>query len=506
MTTTIGLPQLRVAAEGLPLPGDAARALGHVRVQQRLSLPALCELTFYDPPGPLTAVSLLTLGTDLRVAVGEWGVPLFEGEVTAVQRVYGPAGGRELRVRGYDRLHRLRKRGEPRAYAQVTLTDLAQEMTADLGIVVQAAESGPLWRRIVQHDQSDFEFLEELAAQCGLYLTLRGDVLHLLTLEGTGAPLPLALGDRLLETRIEASAEPACRTVTTSGWNPLHVEAYQGRAVSARTGRQVATGVSPDRVGGSDEYHRPGEALRDQNHADAVAQGELDRRETQKLTLWGMAQGDPRLRPGSPVVVTGIGERLAGRYTLTAVTHTVDSRKGFVSEFSTTAPPPHERTPGAVAALGVVTRVDDPEELGRVRVSLPAYGDVETEWMHVLTAGAGEHKGLMVLPDVADHVLVLFSHGDPGQGVVLGALYGMQGSPDSGVEGTSVRRYTLLTPGGQRIQLDDVRQRIRLADSTGSYVELSPDRVHLHAAVDLELEAPGQAVIIRGQSIDFERE
>jgi uncharacterized protein involved in type VI secretion and phage assembly len=512
MATTTGLPRVTVAAGGLPLPGDALRALGQVRVQQRLSQPALCELTFYDPPGPLTAASLLRLGIELRVSVDGWQVPLFEGDVTAVEHVYGPASGRELHVRGYDRLHRLRKRGEPRAYVQVDLQDLAQELVTDLGIAVQAAERGPIWPRIIQHRQSDFELLEELADQYGIYLTLQEGVLHLMTLEGMGSPLTLALGEQLLEARVEANAEPACRAVTASGWNPLQVEAYEGRAASPRVGRQVLAEAVADQVGGSDwtqqtgHRHRPGEALRDHRHAEAVAQSELDRRTAQEVTLWGLAHGDPRLRPGRPLIVAGIAERFAGRYTVTTATHTIDSRKGFVTEFSTMAPPPHQVTPGAVAALGVVARVDDPDRLGRVRVSLPAYGDVETEWMHVLTAGAGENKGLMMLPDVADRVLVLFSHGDPGQGVVLGALYGTRGTPDSGVEGTGIRRYTLLTPGGQRILMDDARHRIRVADSSGSYVELSPERVRVHAAVDLELEAPGKSVTIRGQRIDFERE
>ena len=34
--------------------------------------------------------------------------PLFVGEVTAVEHVYEPGHGREIRVRGYDRLHRTR--------------------------------------------------------------------------------------------------------------------------------------------------------------------------------------------------------------------------------------------------------------------------------------------------------------------------------------------------------------------------------------------------------------
>jgi len=36
-------------------------------------------------------------------------------------------------------------------------------------------------------------------------------------------------------------------------------------------------------------------------------------------------------------------------------------------------------------------------------------------------------------------------------------------------------------------------------------VELSPKRVTLHAAVDLEIEAPGRAVVITGNTIDFRK-
>ena len=69
----------------------------------------------------------------------------------------------------------------------------------------------------------------------------------------------------------------------------------------------------------------------------------------------------------------------------------------------------------------------------------------------------------------------------------------------------AVRRYTFRTPNGQRIRLDDARATIRVQNSGGSYVDLSPSRVLVHAAGDLELEAPGHSVVIRGQAIDFER-
>ena len=105
-------------------------------------------------------------------------------QVTAVEHVYEPAHGREVRVRGYDLLHRLRKRQTVRAHVQTTLRDLARELVADLGLTVQAAAPGPLWPRLIQHRQTDLDLLVELAERCGLFLTVRGDVLHLLTLAG----------------------------------------------------------------------------------------------------------------------------------------------------------------------------------------------------------------------------------------------------------------------------------------------------------------------------------
>lgn len=505
MSELAPFPRIDVALGGVVLPAEGMRALGEVRVQQRLSLPAQCELVFGGPPGSLDALPALAPGTPLRVTVGGQPTPLFEGEVTVVERIYGPAHERQVRVRGYDLLHRLRKRQSVRAHVQVNLPDLAQELVADLGLGVQAAEPGPLWQQLVQHEQSDLELLAEAAGQCGLYLALRGDVLHLLTLHGSGEAVALSLGESLLEARIEVNGEPACRSVEASGWNPLRVEAYAGRASASRVGRRVAAQAPPARMGVSGEHTLLDRGVQNTRHVEAIAQDELDRRIAYEVTLWGVAAGDPRLRPGTPIEVSGVDDVLAGRYVLTAVTHTVDSRRGFVSELSTVPPPPGRHDRRAVVALGEVTRVDDAEGLGRVRVSLPTYGDVESEWMHVLSAGAGAGKGLVALPDVGDQVLVLFVHGDPGQGIVLGGLYGMRGPPDSGVEGNAVRRYTLLTPGGQRVQLDDAHETIRLEDSRGSYVELAPGQVRVHATVDLELEAPGKGVVIRGQSIDFER-
>jgi uncharacterized protein involved in type VI secretion and phage assembly len=266
-------------------------------------------------------------------------------------------------------------------------------------------------------------------------------------------------------------------------------------------------GAPPDKVGGTGERLLVDEILEDDRQAETIAQAQLDVHAAREVTLSGVAEGNPALRPGTRIKVEGIAAPLAGRYVLTAVDHTVDSVKGFVSTISTVPPAPRATTVRTTAAIGVVTHVNDPESFGRVQVKLPTYDDVETDWMCVMTAGAGASKGIVTLPDVGDTVLVFFPNGDPAHGVVLGGLYGVQRLEDWdwGVEGEAVRRYTFLTPGGQRLKLDDVKQMVRFENSNGSYVELAPERVLLHSQTDLQIEAPGRHIVVKGQAIDFEQ-
>jgi phage baseplate assembly protein gpV len=139
-----------------------------------------------------------------------------------------------------------------------------------------------------------------------------------------------------------------------------------------------------------------------------------------------------------------------------------------------------------------------------VRISLPALGDLDVGWLGVLCLGAGPNKGLVVLPDVGDRVVVALAHQSPAEGVVLGSLFGTVAPPDPGVSGNAVQRWSMHTADGQSIVVDDGEHRIRLENRAGSFVELSPDVLRLHATTDLMIDAPGHAMTVRAASIDFE--
>lgn len=500
MRAVATLPAVLVEADG-ELLDDALRELATVRVRQRLSAPAQCELTFAGP----VETDLPAVGAALRVAVAGHDTPLFSGQVTVAERAFGPDRGHEAVIRAYDPLHRLKKTRHARAITESTVEQLANELAGELGLTVEAAAPGPLWQNLVQYRESDLELLVVLAERAGLYPVVRDEVLHLVTLAGDGEPIAMTLGADLLEARVQLSGETVTRSVSAAGWDPLRAEPHRATATSARSGRAVAASVEPGDVGADDELVLVDESAPGDDHAEALAQAELDVRAAAEVTLWGVCEGDPRLRPGALVDAAGLRAELDGIYVLCDVTHTVDPVRGFVTELSTAPPPVRRRRGASTAALGEVTAVDDPDARGRVRVRFPAYEDVESDWLGVVTTGAGDSRGIVALPDRGDAVLVLFPHEDPAAGIVVGGLYGSGGPPDAGVEGGAVKRFSLTTAGGQKITLDDDRRVLRVEDATGSSVELAPDRVTLHAAVDLTIEAPGRALKIRATSVDFEQ-
>ena len=217
MSSLVAIPEVIVELDGGRLDPGAMAGLAHVRVQQRLSAPAQCELTF-DLPAD---VDVAAPGAELRLGIAGRDTPLFSGQLTAVEHVFGPDRGYQLHVRAYDPLHRLRKSQRARALAQTTVESLAGELMSELGLSVQAAASGPLWQNLVQHRESDLELLVVAAERCGLYPVVREDVLHLLTLEGTGDAIELTLGEHLLEAHVELNGDRSCRSVTAAGWNTL---------------------------------------------------------------------------------------------------------------------------------------------------------------------------------------------------------------------------------------------------------------------------------------------
>lgn len=500
------MTNVAVAAVDLTVAGRAWRPgagrLLAVRVQGRLGQPTQCELALAAAGSAPSWPDDWALGDPLRVRVRGEAEDLFAGEVTCVEIVRSGEPV-DVRVRAYDPLHRLRKRQRPRVFTDITAADLAEELTAGLGLTIAAPQPGPRLDRVVQHRQSDLALLVEVCAAAGLYPVVRGTVLHLLTLAGQGDSTVLRFGATLWEARVEANLDRVAQKVTAIGWHPQRGETFTHEAAIPRGAPAIALRADPSVVGADGAATLVDQSGRSEEAVAGRAQSTLDARAATAVVLRGVAAGDAGLWPGSRIAVRGLAGPVDGDYVLTETTHTVDGA-GYQCTFTTAPPDPVPSAVTAAVTLGRVTDVDDPDGLGRVRVSLPAFGDVDVGWLAVLCPGAGPGRGLVTLPDRDDTVLVALPHQSPADGVVLGSLYGTTKPPDTGVVGGSVRRWSLHTASGQAIVVDDEEHLVRVTNQGGSYLELAPGTVRLHATTDLVIDAPGQAMTIRAASVDFE--
>jgi uncharacterized protein involved in type VI secretion and phage assembly len=497
------MPHISIEVDGSLLPESLIMILSAVKVHQRLGLPTQIELTFSDVGEFPDLHQQLSPGSSLRVNVGRFPESLFSGDITALEWRYGSGYRRELVVRGYDALYRLGQRQSMRVFTNLNLNDLARHIAGQIGLDVSAPPTNSHWAHLYQHRQSDLALLQDIAGRCGLYPTVRGSTLHLVSLAGDNSDLPLRLGENLVEAQVEMNTDASCHSVGVVGWDPQRSVAIEARASQTSLKDLVPGQTYLELDGGQYDRSLPDETAVDNLQAAALAQAELDRRQAARVVFRGLADGNPNLQPGRSIRVEGLESALNGCYVLTEVNHSIGSRRGFISRLSTQPPPPPARTRAAVATLGIVIQVNDPDQYGRVRVALPAYGNVETDWIGVLCIAAGPGKGLVALPNLGDTVLVLLVHEDPSQGLVLGGLYGQERLADSGVEKGAVRRFSLRTADGQLIQLDD--RSLRLQNRAGSFVELSPDRLQIFSQTPVAIEAPGNSVLIRANQIDFEQ-
>jgi uncharacterized protein involved in type VI secretion and phage assembly len=168
------------------------------------------------------------------------------------------------------------------------------------------------------------------------------------------------------------------------------------------------------------------------------------------------------------------------------------------------------RTNGVTTAI--VTDINDRRGQGRVLVKFPWSGK-NSAWAPVMTPMAGDHRGLYCLPEVNDHVLVMFDRGRIDSPYVIGAVWSGKDKPPlpDGKNKNDLRIFK--SRSGHTITLDDTRgsEQVTVVDKSGKnkiVIDSKSNKITIHSSQDLSIEADGsiaieakRAVTIKGQSV-----
>src|SRR5579859_2054807 len=127
------------------------------------------------------------------------------------------------------------------------------------------------------------------------------------------------------------------------------------------------------------------------------------------------------------------------------------------------------KIPGVVT--GVVKNVEDPDQQGRVQISLPYLGGQnDSTWAPVATLMSGGSRGSWFMPEVGDEVLVAFNQEDVQHPYIIGFLWNGQDKPPASDISTKVRR--LRTVSGHQIDFDDIdgEEKIKITTKGGHQI------------------------------------
>lgn len=167
-------------------------------------------------------------------------------------------------------------------------------------------------------------------------------------------------------------------------------------------------------------------------------------------------------------------------------------------------------------AIAIVTDNNDDEQMCRVKVKFPWHDQPsESYWARLATPMAGNDRGLVLIPEVGDEVLVAFEREDLRFPYVLGALWNGQDKPpvanddgrnDKRMLQSRKKHYLLFNDGstgvvelkhekGRRITLDD--NGFSVQDEMGNVVSVDSN------SGAMTIEAKGQ-LKIKGATISLE--
>ncbi|MEN9938469.1 MAG: hypothetical protein RLZZ387_5048 [Chloroflexota bacterium] len=489
--------QLYLKLAGADAPADLYDALELISVESSLHLPDVATLVLVDQKLRWVDHASLDPGGALVVEgkADKKSAKLFDGEIVEVELDLSDGMYRVV-VRAFDRLHRLARGTKARTFLNMTDGDIIKKLAQEAGLSAKVGPTSQVHEYMLQHNETNLAFIQRRAAALGFLVYADGKTLHCEAAAGNDAPVELLPGEKLLEFRPCVTTIGQVTGVKVRGWDPKK----KAEVVGAATSSQVAPKVGGKGKGAelaktfasSAEHLVAGQVIRDQDAAKKLAQSVADHTVSRSCEAEGVCVGDPKLLAGEKVTVKNVGTRFSGEYFVTSATHSYRPDEGYRTQFIVSGLNPNtllsvllpeaERAPGTGLVTGVVTNNDDPDKQGRVKLKFPwLAADQESNWARIVSVGAGASRGLEVIPEVNDEVLVGFEHGDMNYPYVLGGLWnGKDTAPlptDKVVKSSKVQQWVLRTRTGHELVFDEGEQankgQIELKTAGGASVTLN---------------------------------
>lgn len=278
----------------------------------------------------------LDFGKDFQIKLND--NTLFDGKIMGLEANYPEGQAPQINVLAEDRFQDLRMTRRTRTFADVTDSDVFNQIANDHGLSPSVSVTGPSYKVLAQVNQSDLAFMRERARAIDAELWMNGSTLNAKTRSNrNGGSLQLSRGNQLREFKVLADLALQRTSVSANGWDVssksgLQFEATESAINDELNGDSSGVSILQSALGQRKEALVHTVPLNSQE-AQAVAESFFKMSARRFVVGRGVAETTANLRVGAKVELQNLGPLFNGKYYVTEVSHIFDGVKGLRTEF-----------------------------------------------------------------------------------------------------------------------------------------------------------------------------
>ncbi len=338
-------PGFKVLVEGSELPIEAALDVIAVEVSDYVEGASMFMLTVNIRDSESQELKwidedLFSEGTAVEVKLGyvDSLQTMIVGEVTSLEPEFNEGEALTMKIHGYDLLHRFRRGRKTHSFTNMKDSDIASQIASELNLRAQVEDTQVVHDYILQHNQTDIDFLLERARRIRYEVVVQDKTLHFRKVANNKSQvITIEYGFTLRAFYPRLSTMQQVSEVIVQGWNPKTKETIVGRArqgdeVSKMSGKKLGITISEQAFFQTQTFivdtpiYSEGEALQ-------IARGKFNDMAVEFIIGEGLATGNTDIRAGEVIELTKLGQRFSGLYYVTSSTHTVD-QTGYTTKFT----------------------------------------------------------------------------------------------------------------------------------------------------------------------------
>ncbi len=273
--------------------------------------------------------NMFTPGTQMEIHLGlNSPEKVFSGISTSISPRFGDRV--TLEIVAFDPLYKLMFGKKSRSFAEVTDSDILSQLVSSTSLTATSDPTTTIYPYIFQNNCSDYDFLLERARRIGFEVLVDEDKLLFRNPHDSDPPavtLLYGLDLNYFSTSMKTLTEGS--ETEFRGWDfrnkmgvsgkatqgDENVKTKSGSGSSQKSAFEISTAV------GSSVTKVINDSVLDDEEAEILAKARYNEIAQRFITGEGSCAGNPAIRAGKTIEITGVGSRFSGVYYVTSSRH-----------------------------------------------------------------------------------------------------------------------------------------------------------------------------------------